>query len=352
MVTFRFYVVSIVAFFLALAVGVLVGSVLDGRIADGLQDRLARVEASLDENVAVIDQKNAQIDEFERFAEAVAPFAVQGRLEETTTLVVAESGVDPAPVEDLVARLRDSGTRVEGIAWLEPRWDLGEAEDLEAAAALGDVDSDDPDLVRAALWDLVVAAGDPEAATSPTTTTTTSTPFGAAPGVPPAGTETTTTVAPTTTEAVPEPPLSELEPLSDLIDAGLVRFQRLDGGTERSGGRLVVVGVTGSTSELSEPGAAATAVVRVAADAGLAAVLAEVQAEFDGAPQDPPPERGQLVDRAVSSGTVAFSTVDDLDLVAGRVAVVLALADLPDGDVGRFGYGPDVDGVLPPWPGP
>ena len=81
MVTFRFYVVSTVAFFLALAVGVLVGSVLDGRIADGLQDRLDGVEASLDETVAAMDAKNVQIDELERYIEASAPFAVQGELD-------------------------------------------------------------------------------------------------------------------------------------------------------------------------------------------------------------------------------------------------------------------------------
>ena len=33
------------------------------------------------------------------------------------------------------------------------------------------------------------------------------------------------------------------------------------------------------------------------------------------------------------------STVDDLDLVQGRVAAVLALQELADGVVGHYGYG-------------
>ena len=136
MVTFRFYVVSTVAFFLALAVGVVVGSVLDGRIADSLQDRLGNVERSLDETVALMDDKNVEIDEMQRYIESSAAFAVQGRLEESTTMVVAESGLDAGAVEDLVRRLREAGSRVEGIVWLEQRWDLDDPADREAVDAL------------------------------------------------------------------------------------------------------------------------------------------------------------------------------------------------------------------------
>ncbi len=161
MVTFRFYVVSTVAFFLALAVGVLVGSVLDGRIADGLQDRLDGVEASLDETVAAMDAKNVQIDEFERYIEASAPFAVQGELEGTSSLVVAESGVDDTGVQDLVRRLRESGSLVEGIVWLEPRWDLAEPEDLTTAATSVGSGSKVPAEVRAAVWQQLLDTATP-----------------------------------------------------------------------------------------------------------------------------------------------------------------------------------------------
>ena len=116
MVTFRFYVVSIVAFFLALAVGVVLGSVLDERIADSLQDRLDGVEASLDETVAAIDDKNEEIERLERYIEASAPFAVQGRLSGTAGLVVAETGVDGAAVEDQVDRRAPSYTAADGDA--------------------------------------------------------------------------------------------------------------------------------------------------------------------------------------------------------------------------------------------
>ena len=157
MVTFRFYVVSTVAFFLALAVGVVVGSVLDGRIADSLQDRLDGVEQSLDETVAVIDARKADLERDQRYIEASAPFAVQDRLSGTATLVVAENGIDPLPVEDLVRRLRESGSRVEGIVWLDRRWTLDDETDLAAAAEIAGLsNADGAEQVRVALWDSVL----------------------------------------------------------------------------------------------------------------------------------------------------------------------------------------------------
>lgn len=351
MVTFRFYVVSTVAFFLALAVGVLVGSVLDGRIADGLQDRLDGVEASLDETVAAMDAKNVQIDELERYIEASAPFAVQDELTATSTVVVAESGIDDAGVQDLVERLRQAGSQVEGIVWLEPRWDLADPEDLKAAATVAGSDSEDPAEVRAALWRQLLAAGG--VPTSTTTTTTTEPPTTTAPASTVPGAPTTTLAAPTTVTTTTERPTTALlfaaAPLSELADAGLVRLQAMDSDAPVEGGELLLVAATGAESTLATPGAAAIELVRRSSESGVPSVLAEVTAP---APEGEKVERGTVIAGAFDDGTVQFSTVDDLELTAGRVASVLALSDLRRGTVGRFGYGPDVDGVLPAWQGP
>lgn len=353
MVTFRFYVVSTVAFFLALAVGVVVGSVLDGRIADSLQDRLGNVERSLDETVALMDDKNVEIDEMQRYIESSAAFAVQGRLEESATMVVAESGLDAGAVEDLVRRLRQAGSRVEGIVWLEQRWDLDDPADREAVDALLTEPADGSDAadLREALWRELLAEAAP-ATTDETTTTTTMTTTSAP-------TETTspdpapTTTAPTTTTTVLDrsPLLFDTSTLRDLADAGLVRLQQVDGDAEGDATTLHLVAVTGTSSTLSTPGDRAIELVRSAADRGVPSVLAEVPAQVEDGEQI---ERGTIIARALETSPVRFSTVDDLDLVAGRVATALALDDLTRSTpvVGRYGYGPDVDGILPPWQGP
>jgi hypothetical protein len=371
-VTFRFYVVSIVAFFLALAVGVVLGSVLDERIADSLQDRLDGVEASLDETVAAIDDKNAEIERLERYIEASAPFAVQGRLRGTAGLVVAEAGIDGAAVEDQVRRLRDAGSRVEGIVWLEPRWDLGDDADREAAAELVGLEPDAArEDIQAALREQLLGLasgssgeGEEQQSDAPTTTDAPATTEPAAePSLPdpgpgePVPTEASTTEPSTTEPATTEPTTTEVAAplvfdsaeLRALVDAGLIRLQNVDGDVGEDAGELVLVAATGPGSTLARPGAASVALVRSAAERELPSVLAEVPARPDEGEQV---ERGTIIAAALESGPVGFSTVDDLDLIAGRVATALALAEGRDGRVGRYGYGPDVDGVLPPWQGP
>ena len=361
MVTFRFYVVSTVAFFLALAVGVLVGSVLDGRIADGLQARLERVETSLDETVDAMDAKNVEIDELSRYVEASAPFAAQGRLDATSTLVVAESGTDTPAVEDLVRRLRESGSRVEGIVWMDPRWDLSEPDDLLTAARLVGADPADPDAVRDAVWSqLLELTGAIEAPGTTATTDTTGAPGatdrsgepGATATMPPdpSGSVTTADPAdPTSTTALPAALLFDATPLADLEDVGLLRLQVIDGGDLSAGGELLLVAATGAESAMAEPGELAIELVRRSGDAGVPSVLAAAAAEIEPGEES---DRGALVAAAVEQGSVRFSTVDDLEIIPGRVATVLALADAREGLFGRFGLADGVDGVLPAWKGP
>ncbi|MDQ2678889.1 MAG: copper transporter [Actinomycetota bacterium] len=346
MVTFRFYLVSVVAFFLALAVGVVVGSVLDGRIADSLQDRLDRVETSLDETVAAMDEKNREIDELDAYVEASAPYAVQDELLDTTSLVVVESGVDAGPVEDLVTRLRQAGSRVDGIVWLETDWALTDDERLEQLATIAGAQGSTPEAVRRSFWaallDATDDAADDAAGTGDETTTTVE-------GTPGAGDATTTTVATTTTEEPPEPiELFSTRLLAEAEDAGLLRLQQIDGGEDIPGGELVVSVVTGTASSVDRPGEVAIEVAEEFAAAGRATTLSEV---FVTPPADPG-DRGELLSSLLGDGPLTFSTVDDLDRVSGRVATVLALSGARDEVFGRFGYGSGADAVLPPWQAP
>ena len=65
------------------------------------------------------------------------------------------------------------------------------------------------------------------------------------------------------------------------------------------------------------------------------------------------PERGAAVApvRTNDGLSALVTTVDDLDLVAGRVATVIALQDLERGVVGHYGYGDGATSSLPPPPG-
>jgi hypothetical protein len=342
MVTFRFYLVSIVAFFLALAVGVVLGSVLDGGISDSLKDRLARVEANLNDTVASIDDKNTEIKDLQQYVDASAPFAVEGQLPETTAVVVLEPGVELGPVQDLVLRLRQSGASVAGILALEPSWNLKEKADRQQLAQIAESADVSVTQLQRAVWGLILRPAEAESANASSTTTTTTVAAGQDPG----------STVPVTT-SVPDPPLDILNNavLKQLQEAGFVKLLSVDGTDGAGGQRLSLFVVTGTNSTLEKPGSAAGEIVEAASTLKIPTVLAEI---FVPAPpeQENPPQRGDILRSAVAGRELTISTVNDLDLVAGRVAAVLAAADLQKGSTGNFGYGPGVDGVLPEWLGP
>ena len=342
MVTFRFYLVSIVAFFLALAVGVVLGSVLDGGISDSLKDRLARVEANLNDTVASIDDKSAEIKDLQEYVDASAPFAVEGQLPETTAVVVIEPGIELGPVQDLVLRLRQSGASVAGILALEPSWNLKDKADREQLAQIAESADVSVAQLQGAVWDLILRPAEAESANASSTTTTTTLAAGQDPG---------STVPVTTTVPAPSLDISNNAVLKQLQEAGFVKLLNVDGTDGAGGQRLSLFVVTGTNSSLVKPGSAAGELVEAASALKIPTVLAEL---FVPAPpeQENPAQRGDILRSAVAGRELTISTVNDLDLVAGRVAAVLAAADLQKGTSGNFGYGPGVDGVLPQWLGP
>ena len=341
MVTFRFYLVSIVAFFLALAVGVVLGSVLDGGISDSLKDRLARVEANLNDTVASIDDKNTEIDDLKQYVDASAPFAVEGQLPETTAVVVLEPGVELGPVQDLVLRLRQSGASVAGILALEPSWNLKDKADREQLALIAESADVSVAQLQRAVWSLILRPAEAESASASTTTTTTI----------PAGQDPSSSVPVTSSIQVPSLDILNNAVLKRLQEAGFVKLLNVDGTDGAGGQRLSLFVVTGTSSTLEKPGSAAGELVESASALKIPTVLAEL---FVPAPpeQENPAQRGDILRSAVAGRDLTISTVNDVDLVAGRVAAVLAAADLQKGTSGNFGYGPGVDGVLPQWQGP
>lgn len=348
MITFRFYVVSTVAFFLALAVGVVIGSALDERIVEGLQGRVERVEDDLDNTLESIDAKDEAIDQLQAYVEQSAPFAVEGQIDGAELLVVAEDGVDGASVERLVARGRQGGASVEGIVWLDPAWELDEDAAVDELLALTETEADTPELVRGEVWDEVlteVAAGleldlpqvPPDESSSTTTVT---------------GQATTTTEASTTTtgEASSTSALGGAL-LEDLGESAFLRVQAVESEdvVSRPVDHLLVVFVTGTSSGFTSPGTVVTELARHQVELGVPTVVASVWEQ-----QDEGPDRGEdlALIRDDDALSMQISTVDDLDLIAGRVASVLGLADAREGLVGHYGYGVGADSVLPPWLGP
>lgn len=335
MVTFRFYLVSIVAFFLALSVGVVLGSVLDDGISNSLKDRLESVETNLNDTVGAMDQKNRDIANHEKFESEAEQFLVEGRLKETTTLVVAESGLQAEPVQELVDQLRVAGSNTPGIVWVDKSWTPTSEKFLARVATALGVDSVPHRKAAATLWTAVLDDLQGESASGHGGTTTTSTP--------------TTTAAPGGTAVATQPvDIVNSALLATLSEQSILKFQLVDGDNPTGGGVLNIVLITGADSALNEPGSAVAALASVSGTREVPTVLAEQRANDDKTTDN----RGELINKAADERVrSSISTVDDIDIVPGRVATVLALQQFKDGKTGSYGFGKGADSVLPKWPG-
>ncbi|HLF41014.1 MAG TPA: copper transporter, partial [Acidimicrobiia bacterium] len=140
MINFRFHLVSLVAVFLALALGVVMGStVIDRAIVDGLKSRIDRVERNADERRAENLELKRRVDSLEAYAEEAAPLMLGGRLKGVALTLVAVRGVDDGAVRSTTETLREGGAAVPGVVWIEPSFTLAEEADrTKLGEAVGD----------------------------------------------------------------------------------------------------------------------------------------------------------------------------------------------------------------------
>jgi hypothetical protein len=133
MVNFRFHVVSIIAIFLAIAVGTVMGATFVGRgVVENLQNRIDAADKTSTDVRAKNEQLSGQADATARYIDETQGYAVGRSLAGVTVNMVAERGVDGATVDKQAQLLRQAGATVPGIVWLEERWKLNETAQLSA----------------------------------------------------------------------------------------------------------------------------------------------------------------------------------------------------------------------------
>jgi len=225
---------------------------------------------------------------------------------------------------------------VPGALWLQDDWQLDtdrRVQDLQTA--LG-VRGNATAMREAALTQLATRlAHGPRRASTTTTTTTVET------GSRRPGSSTTSTSSPAAT-----PPA---DALSALEQANFLRVTEGDASAFDSFPAHApdVLVITGDDSHFVGSGLTATfvrALVR-------ANVPTEVGAVYDaGDDTSDAPQRGAVLAPVLDDQTLsrAVTTVDDLEMVQGRAASVLALELIGAGNIGHYGYGAGASAPLPP----
>jgi outer membrane murein-binding lipoprotein Lpp len=297
-ISLRYHAVSIAAVFLALAVGVVLGSA-------GVSDRLlSAVSHEADDLAGQVETLRAERDDLaagqraaDEFARRVGPAAVRGLLQGSSVTLVT-SGAEPADRDAVLALLQQAGATVGGEVALTPAvGDPARADQLRGLAA-----------------ELL-----PTGAQLPAATDTGSLVGGLLGGLvlTPAGSQPAQPIAPQDADAV----------LAGLAAAGFVAP-----GARPQPGNVVLV-LTGGALPGVDGGDAAAVVARLAAQldrVGGGAVLAGRTGSADAT--------GAVgVARADPGILQGISTVDDVQSGAGQVSAVLALREQLDGRAGSYG---------------
>jgi hypothetical protein len=315
MINFRFHIVSLIAVFLALALGIVMGATVVNRaIVDRLNDRIDTVEENANRRKAESDELRSEVGQLEGYIDASQDFVVTGRLNGVTVATIATRGVSDDAVKQTVELAQRAGGQAVGVLWLEEKFTLG---DNDAVRQLGEIlgrQGENAKATRDSAWSALatrLAAGGGTTGGS--------------------------------------------DVLNALDEAGFVSFETVG---DQAGDNFSLASFPGAGARVllidGTDGKVATNDVLAPLTNALLAnrlrvVAGEVFSERDGGP-----DRGSMLSGIRNNDELSrsVSTVDDLDLTEGRVTAVLALADLNRDVVGQYGYGAGASRALPAWSTP
>jgi Copper transport outer membrane protein, MctB len=122
-IDFRYHLVSIVAVFLALAIGIVLGAAeLQGPTYNILNNTTAKLQNEYDQTRGQLATAQAQANEGESYAQAVEPAVLRDLLTGQRLLIITEPGAQSSVVSGITAAAADAGASVTGQIALQPEF--------------------------------------------------------------------------------------------------------------------------------------------------------------------------------------------------------------------------------------
>ena len=360
MIKLRTHIISLTAVFLALGIGLVLGSTfLDRTFVDALDAQVRRLNDRVDQRTEEVEALNRVINEQTLTEEAAADAGYEqllaGQLTDAQVVVLANRGIDEDQVDRTVEVLQAADAEVPAVVWLTDRWNPTDPQrSIEIAESL-DLETTDPAQVTAeaaAMLGLALAGPTPATnapATNAPSTTAQGDPTTTAPTDGAASTS-TTGISPGTTVALDAGP-EEL--LDRLTDAELIEQEAAPAGNlSVPGPEALIVSITGEGSSLDPKKAYLPIVTELVSFNPGRVLVAEtrntrtIQAE---ATEDDVPVRGAALEVVRSDDALRgqSSTLDGLESPLGKAAVVVALMELREGKTGDYGLAAGTDGPVP-----
>lgn len=319
MIDFRYHLVSLIAVFLALALGIVLGAgPLNEPLGEGLTGQVEELREDRDRLRTELEVSQVEKEHRDVFLDEVAPATLGSRLEGRAVAVVTLPTANDEDVADVRLRLEQAGAVVTGEIRVTEAWtDPGSATFRSSFAGqiLGYLDPvpDDgvePGVILGTALGQALTRGDADSAPTPDAQTllelltSADDPLVEVVDEPEQAANATVLVAPRTEETGPEES-------ADPADVE-TREQRLTEEVALARG----LATTGEGSVTA--GSAATELDLVSAI------------------------------RADSTATETVTTTDSVADITGRISVPMALAVAISGEVGHYGMGTDATAAVPP----
>lgn len=366
MINLRYHIVSITAVFLALGIGITMGSTFLGKAAVDRIDTNVRqaqedVRNTRADNSDLRKQVSLDRNRNEKLIDGAIPRLFADTLTEVPIVVIAEDGVDQGSLDKLRLALTASGARFDGTLVATDKLGLDGDSVGDLATAIDSTTTEVATLRRQALnrlsAELLAAAEPPVPVPDPAPDTTTTAPPDTGTTVVPGpggsapetqGGEVPSTTTPSTTTTIEPLRREPSELIGALIDAGFLDYEPALGGAARPdlltarGYRYVIV--TGSSSNLT-PDQFLTPFLAAMTAPGSAPVVVASAAVGTDAEKN----RGSALAPLIKDKTVGdrLSTVDNLEALNGVLAVVWSVQDLERNRYGHYGFGDDANTQLP-----
>lgn len=369
MINLRYHIVSLTAVFLAIGIGLTLGSTfLDRATVENLDGQLQNLETRLADRDEQIQELQGQLERSEALQAALdeqGSALLTDRLDDVPVVVLASSGVDEDDIDGVLEALQTAGADVRGRWWLTERFLLSNDGDVtDLAAALGESSADPARLRRVAIDALAAElragqqAREPEPTAEepvedPDPLAEDEAPVEPAPGPgadaeappPPSDDESVAADDPAADEVDADVVVPIPRTARALLDAGFLVFDTVPGGPEEpdlpAGVRVVVVG---GSSVVPDDLLVQPLVQRLTRGIGTPPRTVVASAMGDGTAVSEAVATIRDDERLRS----LVSTIDGLDHFQGWVATVLAIEDLADGVVGHYGLGAGASALLPP----
>jgi len=122
-IDFRYHIVSLIAVFMALAVGIVIGAgPLRDYLADELSGQVDQLRVEKEEQRIALEESEATAEQQSEFISGAAPALLSDTLTDRTVAVVQLPEADPDVVEAVSERLEESGASIAARAALTETW--------------------------------------------------------------------------------------------------------------------------------------------------------------------------------------------------------------------------------------